>query len=443
MEQKTMHFEFKEMNEEEGTFTGYGAVFDNRDLGNDVIHFGAFTKSIQEHGKDIKICYQHDFHNPIGKILEMKEDEHGLWIRGKIVPTEGSSGGKSVLMLMRSGVLDALSIGYDTVKSKFEGVIRHLLELKLYEISIVTLGMNPAAVVTGVKEKDGVKMLFKNVTPYQNFSLADAAHAWDAAAAVARIQEWAGGKDNMDWAKYGKAFFWFDGENKEKLGSYKLPYADVVDGNLNAVPAAIHAVAGVLQGARGGADISEDEQTAIKGQVEKYYKKMDETVPWAAKKDLRGALMAEAAEGQLWQFWRALEGVIEGILTDETLDDKLTAIGENLDQFKQVILEWYARALQAGVSLSFGKSTTEPDETKVGRTISAANRNLIQKCHDLNKECHVALKALLDATEPGTPTPIDDGAAKDKGAEELTPEVKQLVEEMQLEAQFYTNRRDG
>lgn len=440
MERRFFDLEIKSVDLEEGTFEGYGAVFGNVDYGMDVIENGAFTKTLQESGQDVVVCWQHDFREPIGRPIELRQDAHGLYIKAMISKTQR---GLDALTLLRDHVIRGLSVGYDTIKSKYEGSIRHLLEIKLYEVSVCTLGMNPAAVVTGVKEKDGVKMLFKNVTPYQNLSLADAAHTWDAAAAVARIQEWAGGKDNMDWAKYGKAFFWFDGENKEKLGSYKLPYADVVDGNLNAVPAAIHAVAGVLQGARGGADISEDEQTAIKGQVEKYYKKMGEEVPWAAKKDFRRTLMVETAEGQLWQCYRALEEVIDSILKDETLDDKLTAIGENLDQFKQVILEWYARALQAG--MMFGKSTTEPDESKVGRTISAANRNLIQKCHDLNKECHVALKALLDATEPGTPTPDDEGAAKDKGAEDLTPEVKQLVEEMQFEAQFYTNtnRRDN
>jgi starvation-inducible DNA-binding protein len=36
--------------------------------------------------------------------------------------------------------------------------------------------------------------------------LADRERAWDASAADKRVQDWAGGKDSMDWAKYGKAF---------------------------------------------------------------------------------------------------------------------------------------------------------------------------------------------------------------------------------------------
>ena len=97
--------------------------------------------------------------------------------------------------------------------------------------------------------------------------------SWDAAAADKRVQAWAGG-ENMDWAKYGKAFFYVDEADKEKLGSYKLQFADIIDGELKAVPKAIFAVAGILNGARGGVDIPADEQEAIKGKVAAYYSAM-------------------------------------------------------------------------------------------------------------------------------------------------------------------------
>jgi HK97 family phage prohead protease len=104
--------------------------------------------------------------------------------------------------------------------------------------------------------------------------LADREYKWDAAAADKRVQDYAGGSDNMDWAKYGKAFFYVDSENKELLGSYKLGFADVIDGELKAVPRGIFAVAAVLQGGRGGVDIPEADQNAIKNKVASYYVKM-------------------------------------------------------------------------------------------------------------------------------------------------------------------------
>jgi uncharacterized protein len=98
--------------------------------------------------------------------------------------------------------------------------------------------------------------------------------AWDAAAADKRVQDYAGGKENMDWAKYGKAFFYVDPEKKDLLGGYKLQFADIVDGTLTAIPRGIFAVAGVLQGARGGADIPADDIATIKDKVAAYYSRM-------------------------------------------------------------------------------------------------------------------------------------------------------------------------
>jgi len=98
--------------------------------------------------------------------------------------------------------------------------------------------------------------------------------AWDAAAADKRVQEYAGGKDNMDWAKYGKAFFYVDETNKELLGSYKLQFADVIDGSLVAVPKGIFAVAGVLNGARGGVNIPDSDAMEIKDKVAAYYARL-------------------------------------------------------------------------------------------------------------------------------------------------------------------------
>jgi len=97
---------------------------------------------------------------------------------------------------------------------------------------------------------------------------------WSASAADKRVQEFAGGKDSMDWAKYGEAFFYVDEANKELLGSYKLGFADVIDGELKAIPKGIFAVAGVLNGARGGVKIPDADQAAIKDKVSAYYGRM-------------------------------------------------------------------------------------------------------------------------------------------------------------------------
>ena len=104
--------------------------------------------------------------------------------------------------------------------------------------------------------------------------LASRDRAWDAAEADQRIRDYAGGEENMNWAKYAQAFFYVDPENKDKLGGYKLGFADIVDGELTAIPRGIFAVAAVLQGSRGGVDIPEADIAAIKNKVAAYYEKM-------------------------------------------------------------------------------------------------------------------------------------------------------------------------
>jgi len=106
-----------------------------------------------------------------------------------------------------------------------------------------------------------------------DLSIAPRDTAWSAAEADKRVQDWAGG-EKMDWEKYAKAFFYVDETKKELLGSYKLQFADIIDGSLVAVPKAIFAVAGVLNGARGGVNIPDSDAAEIKDKVSAYYKRL-------------------------------------------------------------------------------------------------------------------------------------------------------------------------
>lgn len=73
---------------------------------------------------------------------------------------------------------------------------------------------------------------------------------------------------------------WYDATAKENFGSYKLLVADVVGGQLKAMPRGVMAAAAVMQGSRGGVDLPQRDITRVRNQLAKYYKKMDETPPW-------------------------------------------------------------------------------------------------------------------------------------------------------------------
>lgn len=150
-EYKSFTFQLENADGESGEFSGYAAVFGNVDSGRDVIERGAFSKTIREDFDRIKILSQHDnCELPIGKPLELREDEKGLYIRGKISDTQR---GRDIKTLLKDGVLTELSIGYDAVEVDYDEElnIRHLKEIKLWEVSIVTWAMNDQAKIEDVK----------------------------------------------------------------------------------------------------------------------------------------------------------------------------------------------------------------------------------------------------------------------------------------------------
>ena len=149
-ETKRLSFKMDEYDEEEGIFSGYGAVFDNIDSGGDIIEPGAFAKALAGGWERVKILALHnDCWLPIGKPLELREDEKGLFLKAKISDT---SMGKDIKILLKDGVLNELSIGYEPVVFEFDQAgIRHLKEVDLWEVSVVTWAMNPEAVITDYK----------------------------------------------------------------------------------------------------------------------------------------------------------------------------------------------------------------------------------------------------------------------------------------------------
>ena len=118
------------------------------------------------------------------------------------------------------------------------------------------------------------------VTGKTDLPLAADDREWDSDEAEDKIFEWAGWPDDEDPAKAKQAFFAYKDDEAKEKESYKLPFATLIDGELTAVPHALHAVAAVLEGARGGVDLPDSVISDVRNKVEKYYEKMGEEVPW-------------------------------------------------------------------------------------------------------------------------------------------------------------------
>lgn len=144
-------FELKAANEE-GVFEGYASVFDLEDDGADIIEHGAFATSLkQREAREIKLLWQHDPSQPIGVIDSLVEDTRGLYVKGRLLLDVTRA--REALALMRSGVLDGLSIGYRAKKARHNRArgVRILDEIDLWEVSLVTFPMQSEARIHAFK----------------------------------------------------------------------------------------------------------------------------------------------------------------------------------------------------------------------------------------------------------------------------------------------------
>lgn len=138
----------------DGSFTGYAAVFNNVDLGGDVILPGAFTHAKTTQDGQIRIALNHDLRQLAGK-AKFSQDGHGLRVEGQL--SLGVSYVKDAYALMQDGVLNGLSVGFNILdggadwEERDGRYTRIISKAELWEFSIVPFGMNPQALVDNVK----------------------------------------------------------------------------------------------------------------------------------------------------------------------------------------------------------------------------------------------------------------------------------------------------
>tara|TARA_Y100001937_G_C7123238_1_gene333666 strand:+ start:1335 stop:2015 length:681 start_codon:yes stop_codon:yes gene_type:complete len=150
-----------DIDEKAGIVKGYGSIFGNLDSDKDIIEKGAYRKTLQENGKRIKYIYQHDITKPLGVMKELFEDDKGLAFTAEVPKTQL---GKDVLELMKYGVIEENSVGIMPIVKEHDDQkqIRYLKEVKLYEVSAVTLAANNEAKIDEVKsEKERLENIEK------------------------------------------------------------------------------------------------------------------------------------------------------------------------------------------------------------------------------------------------------------------------------------------
>ncbi len=154
LERKSLTLEVKSV-DDSGTFEGYAAAFGNVDAVNDIILAGAFKASLKDHkGKKTMpaLLWQHIPSQPIGVWESMSEDEHGLFVKGRLLRDDVQQA-KEAHALLKVGAISGMSIGYYARDYSMDEKtwIRTLKKIDLLEASLVTFPANDAARVTGVK----------------------------------------------------------------------------------------------------------------------------------------------------------------------------------------------------------------------------------------------------------------------------------------------------
>lgn len=277
------------------TQTAEGSVIATANIGGDIGH-PDLSKSA-EYARQHYAGQLQDAHGKtVSQLMRVRygEDEKGLYFAGALWPDVNEVQRAQLLASPLSGDWRWVGSWRNTEGGRdFVGAclvnipgfgMKSTGDVNSYAGSMENIAASAAGEFYTVDGIDGEALTA--ATTRTSLPLADEGMHWDGDGAKARVRNWAssdgsGDASMVDWSKYGQAFAWHDASRPSEFGSYKLPYADVLQGTLTAIPRGVFAAAGAVSGARGGVDIPSQDLPAVKALLGSYYKKLKREAPWA------------------------------------------------------------------------------------------------------------------------------------------------------------------
>lgn len=133
-------FKFKQLSNKDLVIEGWA----NRaivDRGNDMIMPEAWN--IEQFKKNPIMLFNHDMNKPIGKVMDCKPMDGGLFVKCKI----SKSSDPTISMvrdLIQEGILNSFSVGFESKEQQKaqEGGHNEISKAELYEVSVVSIPMN-------------------------------------------------------------------------------------------------------------------------------------------------------------------------------------------------------------------------------------------------------------------------------------------------------------
>jgi uncharacterized protein len=144
----------------EGQFVAYASVFGNIDSYGDVVVKGAFANDLarwEKSGNPIPLLFGHNMSDPdfnIGYVVKAEEDNVGLKVTAQLDLENPKA--KQVYRMLKGRRIDQMSFAYDVIDGSNETIdgqdVYAIRDMKLYEVSVVTVGANQETEVLAVKQ---------------------------------------------------------------------------------------------------------------------------------------------------------------------------------------------------------------------------------------------------------------------------------------------------
>lgn len=118
--------------------SGYASTNDI-DRQGDVIPASVWEKGLENYLKNPVILAYHKHTEPVGRMIEHRLDDKGLWIKARI-----SAAAEDVFNLVKDGVITAFSVGFKIIDAEYNAAAELFIvkELELHEISVVSVPAN-------------------------------------------------------------------------------------------------------------------------------------------------------------------------------------------------------------------------------------------------------------------------------------------------------------
>jgi HK97 family phage prohead protease len=168
---KSFEANVKDVDSKKGEVSGYFSAFGMVDSDGDIMMPGAFKRSIQDWGPEakgrVKHLLNHDPSQPLGKIVELKEDSYGLYYRSQV----GSHRlGQDFIKMVESGLIGEHSIGFRTLREQKSDSANEIHEVMLFEGSSLTAwGANEYTPILGIKSLEQSAKIQEQIKSFEKF----------------------------------------------------------------------------------------------------------------------------------------------------------------------------------------------------------------------------------------------------------------------------------